>query len=136
MIDRWLSRGLIVIGVAIVAIGLVHIAIGARFIQGVGNPTASVDSEARFFGAVFVGYGLCHIWAAFDVRERTAWIMALAGVMFLGGLARLVSMAMSGLPHALYIGLTAVELVLPLILVALAARTSSTREEKDYFEPA
>lgn len=135
MIERWLKQALIVVGVAIVAIGLVHVAIGARFIQGAGNPAASVDSEDRFFGAVFVGYGLCHIWAAFDIRERIAWIMALAGVMFLGGLARLVSMAVSGLPHALYIGLTAVELVLPLVLVALAAKTLPARDGRDYFEP-
>jgi len=51
-------------------------------------------------------------------------VKLLALVFFAGGLARVVSMVLAGLPHPFFIAMTVLELVLPLVLLWLASRVS------------
>lgn len=64
---RWLT---LLLGTAIVAIGALHIVFGLSFIRGVTQVNASLDSEDRFFGAIFLGYGLAWLWCAGSVETR------------------------------------------------------------------
>jgi hypothetical protein len=118
----------IVLGLAIIVVGLAHIAFGASIIRGAGAFSASIDSEDRFFGAVFLGYGLGWLLCATD---PVRWRVSLHGQTFiflLGGVARLLSIAVIGWPDPFYVVLAGVELGLPVILFALLIGLPSSRD--------
>jgi hypothetical protein len=110
---RWL---VLAFGAICCAIALAHIALGPAAIPGGVVTNATMDSEDRFYATLFLGFGAALIWCARDFAGRGGVFKALLAVFFLGGLARLVSMAMIGPPSGLFQFLTGVELVLPLLL--------------------
>lgn len=107
---RWF---LIAFGLVCTGIALLHIALGPASIPGSVPVNATMDSEDRFYATLFLGFGLAHIWAAQDLARRAGVVLALQAVFFLGGLARLVSVAAVGLPGPLFVFLGGVELVIP-----------------------
>lgn len=111
-------------GATVVAIGLLHIVMGPACIPGSVPVNATMDSEDRFYGSMFMSYGAALLWAARDPRARVGLIKFLAAAFFVSGLARIVSMLAVGLPHPLFVFLTAVELLLPLLLAWLASRVA------------
>ncbi|MFI9404263.1 DUF4345 domain-containing protein [Nocardia sp. NPDC052316] len=114
---KWLSM---VMGVACVAIGFFHIALGIDGIPDMGDSGVTADSQSRFFGAIFVGYGAAWIWAAREFPIPSTVIRWLAGIFLLGAVGRAVSVAVYGWPHWFQIVLTAIEVVLPPIFWWLA----------------
>ncbi|MCC3774255.1 DUF4345 domain-containing protein [Streptomyces sp. UNOB3_S3] len=58
---RWL---LLVMGVASIAIGAAHLVAGAASVPGESFADATVDSRERFYGAIFLGYGVARVYAA------------------------------------------------------------------------
>lgn len=84
--------------------------------------SASVDSVLRFYAAWWTAAGplLYRLAGRFD-RDRTT-LLEVCGVTFLGGVARVMAARHSGQPHALFRVLTAVELVIPPIALALHHR--------------
>ncbi|MER5974734.1 DUF4345 domain-containing protein [Streptomyces sp. NPDC002055] len=95
------------------AIGVFHFALGIDSVPGEGSAGATVDSRERYYGAIFLGYGLAWIWAARRSPIPARAVRLLAGVFLLGGVGRLLSLAVHGQPHWFQILLTAVELALP-----------------------
>ncbi|SFH06102.1 DUF4345 domain-containing protein [Streptomyces mirabilis] len=116
-----------VMGWACVAIGLFHVALGNAAIPGVGSAGATVDSWGRFMGASFVGYGLAWLWAGRQRPIPATAVRALSAVFLLGGLGRLISLAVHGWPQWFQIVLTVIELGLPPVLFWLAPS-----EEREY----
>ncbi|WP_327286300.1 MULTISPECIES: DUF4345 domain-containing protein [unclassified Streptomyces] len=104
-----------------VAIGLYHVLLGNAAIPGAGSAGTTVDSWGRFMGASFVGYGLAWLWAARQRPIPAQAVRWLAGVFLLGGMGRLLSLAVDGWPHWFQIVLTAIELGLPPVFFWLAA---------------
>ncbi|MFF6776590.1 DUF4345 domain-containing protein [Streptomyces sp. NPDC012637] len=100
-------------GWACVAIGLFHVALGNAALPGAGSAGATVDSWGRFMGAAFAGYGLAWLWTARQRPVPARAVRWLAGVFLLGGVGRLVSLAVHGWPQWFQIALTVIELVLP-----------------------
>ena len=104
----------------ILLVGTVHITLGiggeallgsAPSAETLANP--GLDSQNRFYGAAFILYAvLLWIGAAEPQRHRTV-LLALFGCFFLGGLARLVSIAMTGTPPPAILLLLASELLIP-----------------------
>ncbi|WP_413084872.1 DUF4345 domain-containing protein [Streptomyces caniferus] len=100
-----------------------------------GAAGATVDSRERFYGAVFLGYGLAWIWAARQSPVPSAAVRWLAGIFLLGGFGRLLSMAFHGPPQGFQSVLTVLELALPPVYFwlsaaderAVAARTPQRR---------
>ena len=108
-----LAAVLALFGAVCAIIALAHIAIGPGAIPGSVPVNATMDSEDRFYATLFLGFGLAHIWAARDLKRCARLIMALQATFFAGGIARLVSWAAVGPPADLFIGLGALELVIP-----------------------
>ncbi|MFF5982180.1 DUF4345 domain-containing protein [Streptomyces olindensis] len=107
-------------GWSCVAIGLFHVALGNAAIPGAASAGATVDSWGRFMGAAFAGYGLAWLWA---VRQRpipARVVRWLAGVFLLGGVGRLLSLAVHGWPQWFQIALAVIELALPPVFFWLA----------------
>ncbi|WP_432097489.1 DUF4345 domain-containing protein [Streptomyces sp. bgisy100] len=115
---RWL---VLVMGYACAAIGVFHFALGIDSVPGEGSAGATVDSRERYYGAIFLGYGLAWIWAARQSPIPARAVRLLAGVFLLGGVGRLLSLAVYGQPHWFQIVLTAVELALPPVYFWLSA---------------
>src|SRR5438094_502998 len=115
---RWLA---LMMGVAYVAIGVFHFVLGIHSVPGEGQTCATVDSRERFYAAVFPGYGIAWIWAARQSPAPSTLVRCLAGIFLLGGVGRLLSMAIQGQPQWFQVVLTVVELALPPLFFGLSA---------------
>ncbi|MGW0784614.1 DUF4345 domain-containing protein [Streptomyces sp. NPDC002913] len=120
-----------VMGVACVAIGLFHVIGGNAAIPGEADAGATLDSLGRFFGAIFAGYGLVWLWAARQDPVPARVVRWLAVVFLLGGVGRLLSLAVHGWPHAFQVVLAVIELVLPPVLFWLADADERASRERD-----
>lgn len=115
---RWLAWTM---GVACVGIGVVHVALGINSVPGEGSAGATIDSREHFYAAIFIGFGLAWVWVARQSPIPATGVCLLAGIFLLGGLGRVLSLAVYGRPQWLQLGETVVELVLPLVFFWLAA---------------
>ena len=114
---RW-----ILLAIALVAFitGLNVILGGSASVPGATDGASAVhDNEMRFFAVFWVGYGVFSFWVSRDLDARIGFIPAIAAFFFLGGVARLVSILLVGLPSAPLIGATILELIVPPILLFL-----------------
>ncbi|WP_067549199.1 DUF4345 domain-containing protein [Nocardia crassostreae] len=115
---KWLS---LIMGWACVAIGVLHMALGIDSVPDMADSGVTADSQSRFFGAIFLGYGLAWLWAVRRNPIDTTAIRWLAGIFALGALGRFLSIAVHGWPHWFQLVLTAIEVVLPPVWFWLAA---------------
>ncbi|MEV4738913.1 DUF4345 domain-containing protein [Streptomyces sp. NPDC049555] len=122
---RWL---LIVMGVACTAIGAVHLVAGVDSVPGEGLAGATVDSRERFYGAIFMGYGLAWIHVARQSPIPARAVRWLAGLLLLGGAGRLLSLLSHGSPHWFQVVLTGTELLLPPLFLWLATAGETERK--------
>jgi hypothetical protein len=81
-----------------------------------------MDSEDRFYATLFLGFGAACVWSARDLAGHARLFEALMLVFWLGGVARLVSAALVGLPNPLFQFLGALELLLPPLFVWMRRR--------------
>ncbi|MFI7120768.1 DUF4345 domain-containing protein [Amycolatopsis sp. NPDC049868] len=117
---RLLKALMLIMGIACVAIGVFHFALGVDSVPGEASAGPTVDSRERYYGAIFLGYGLAWIWAARRSPISPTAVRWLAGVFLLGGAGRLLSLAVHGEPHWFQIALTVIELALPPLYFVLA----------------
>ena len=115
-----LKRLVWAIGIACVAIGVFHFVLGVASVPGEAHAGATVDSRERFYGAVFLGYGLAWIWAARQSPIPAQAVRWLAGIFLLGGAGRVLSLLVHGRPQWFQLVLTAIEVGLPPIYLWLA----------------
>ena len=128
---RLLTGGL---GVAGVLIGVAIMVAGAGAVGGTAESVfnaisgssdvsppwpATMDSELRFYAALFVGFGVLCLRAARNPAQHGKDIPWLMLVFFAGGVGRALSWISVGTPHPFFLTLMAVELVLPPIIVLL-----------------
>ncbi|MDI3406242.1 DUF4345 domain-containing protein [Streptomyces cavernicola] len=117
----WLKGLALLMGYACVAIGLFHVVLGIASVPGEESAGATVDSRERFYNAIFLGYGLSWLWVARQSPIPAKLVHALTAVFLLGGIGRLLSIAVHGLPHWWQLPLTALELLLPPVYFWLAS---------------
>lgn len=106
---------LVTFGVVCAGIGLAHLLFGSATIIGGGAVNATIDSDLRFYALLFTAFGLAFVWCAADLRARGTVVDALGVVFFVGGLARLLSWAVTGQPNWFYVLMTPVELIIPIL---------------------
>jgi len=120
---RWLTWAM---GVACVGIGMVHVALGINSVPGEGSAGATIDSRERFYAAIFIGFGLAWVWVARQSPIPATAVRLLAGIFLLGGLGRVLSLAIYGQPQWLQIAEGVVELVVSLLFFWLAGADQKT----------
>ena len=105
-------------------IGALHLIIGPNAdvtlganipLSVIGDPV--LDSQNRFFGVSFTIYGVLFYLCATDLKKYEQVFYCLLAVFFAGGIARLVSMAVAGMPSIQILVLTGLELLIPPLLV-------------------
>lgn len=81
--------------------------------------TPNNDSELRFYSVFFVAYGIVLVQTAGNLPRHGHRVPILLGLFFAGGLARLLSFLTIGTPHALFVLLMIIELIMPPLLYAM-----------------
>jgi hypothetical protein len=100
-------------GAACTGIGVMHAVVGARSVIGLTDSGATEDSQERFYGSIFAGYGVAWLHAARAERMSPQTVRWLAATMAGGGAARVLGTFRSGRPHSFWLVMTAVEFVVP-----------------------
>lgn len=118
---RALKQLLLVMGLACAAIGVFHVVLGSASVPGEATAGATVDSRERFYAAIFFGYGMACVWLARQSPIPLVLVRWAAGIFFVGGVGRVVSLAVHGWPHWFQVVLLVVELALPAVVFWLAA---------------
>ena len=126
-----LKSGLYFIGIAAILIGsaisllginlvgqffsaVINIIVNAGPLTDLGQPND--DSELRFYSIFFVAYGILLVQTAGNLSRHGHRVPILLGLFFAGGTVRLLSLLTVGQPHALFILLLVIELILPPML--------------------
>lgn len=93
---------------------------GLLGMSGLGDPLyaslnlpsdATLDSNLRFYSGVWLGVGLAAFWLLPRIEHETHLFRALWLMIFIGGLGRLISLLMVGLPFAPFVGFTLLEIL-------------------------
>lgn len=114
-------------GATAIFIASLHVVLGPSAIPGSIPVNATMDSEDRFYATLFAAYGAALLWCIKDVEGKSTVVYFLALTFFVGGLARLVSMAVVGLPNTFFTAMTALELLIPFLMAFMQSRISSYR---------
>ena len=99
-----------------------HITFGQAWLPDTQPVTSSIDSQHRFYTALFMPYGVALVWVGRQVVSRVAVLNVVLAGLFVGGLARLISLAATGWPHPLFVALGVAELVVPPAVYLMAKR--------------
>ncbi len=103
-------------GVIAILIASLHIFLGPSAIPGSIPVNPTMDSEDRFYATLFAAFGVALIWCIKDVEHKSREVYFLTATFFIGGLARLVSIAAVGLPNLFFIAMTILELLIPIYM--------------------
>ena len=74
-------------------------------------PIVLLDTNLRFYSGVWVGLGLALYWLIPTIERQTVLFRVLWGMIFIGGIGRLLSMIMLGWPPVAFVAFTAIEIV-------------------------
>ena len=106
--------------IAMAVLGIIPIATGIIGMFGLSDPlfansglpaNAILDSNLRFFAGVWLGLGIALYWLIPNVERQTVLFRVLWGMIFIGGIGRLLSMFFLALPPIPFIGFTALEII-------------------------
>lgn len=113
---RTLQRTVALAAILPIAAGLYGVLFG---IDGIGtNPAVNVsaDSHFRYLSGLLTGIGFLFLTCVPGIEDKTALFRFLTLVVVLGGLARLLGLALTGLPSVTMLAALALELgVAPLL---------------------
>jgi len=124
MTRRALQVFFVVFGVVDIVIALLHIGLGPSAIPGSVPVNATMDSEDRFYATLFLAYGVAILWCVKDIERKSTVVYCLLATFFVGGLARLVSIAAVGPPNTFFVAMTTLELLIPPLAAAAQHRIS------------
>lgn len=113
MSKRGLQMATAVLGVVPVITGIVTmLGLSDPIYVDAGLPRhALLDSNLRFFGGVWLGLGLAVFWMIPRIDSETTLFRALWGMIFLGGVGRLLSILIIGMPPIPFVAFTVLELI-------------------------
>ena len=106
--------------IAMAILGIVPIATGIIGMFGLSDPIFAnsglpantiLDSNLRFFAGVWLGLGIGLYWLIPNIERQTVLFRALWGMIFIGGIGRLLSMFFLALPPLPFIGFTVLEII-------------------------
>lgn len=107
--------------------GIVNFVLGARFHMPPECVTPRIDSHIRFQFTWFFGLGLIIWWIIPNIEQHTTLFRIIALTLFIGGIGRLASIYVVGIPDAQIVAATAIELLFPLLILwQNSIRTSKT----------
>jgi hypothetical protein len=120
---KYLQRAVALGGLVPVGAGLFGVIFGLAMTGDTGS--VSADSHFRYLSGLLLGLGLC-FWATIPwIEERTTLFRFLTVIVFIGGLARLVGLFITGVPSIGMLGGLAMELVVTPLLCLWQTRVAN-----------
>ena len=95
--------------------------------RGGGPTTPSIDSEYRFVNVLWLGAGVILYWTLLKPAARALVTRVVLILAATGGIARLISVAVVGWPHPVFIGTIVLELVIVPLVIWWHARVFPVR---------
>ena len=123
---RLLQCIVMVLGLVPVTVGLYGVIFGPDFLRGTLTPSVDLDSHFRYLSGIFLGIGLAFYACVPGIERKTLLFRFAAGVVLLGGLARLASLLFVGVPSAGHIIGLGLELVVVPLLALWQGRLAET----------
>src|ERR687898_871179 len=114
---RYLQRTVAVLALIPVSVGLFGVLFGPALTGD--RVSVSADSHFRYLSGLLLGIGLVYWSTVPAIEEKTGRFRLLAGLVVIGGLARLIGLLLTGIPSLYMLGGLAMELVVTPILVLL-----------------
>ncbi len=113
------------LGLIPVLTGAIDLILGANALNIAGasvSPTllnnVVLDSQIRFLGSVWLGVGIALYWCLPAIEKQTTLFRLLIGSIFLGGIGRLTSAFLVGIPPNHFLAATGLELIgMPLLIL-------------------
>lgn len=112
-------------------LGVIPVVTGVLTMMGLADPIyaaaglpvhALLDSNLRFLGGLWLVLGLAMFWVIPRIERETALFRVLWLMISVGGVGRLLSMALVGAPPWPFIGFTLLEIVGAPFFIAWQAR--------------
>jgi uncharacterized protein DUF4345 len=119
-------------------LGTIPVVTGVIGMSGLSDPiyasvglpaNAMLDSNLRFLSGVWLGLGLALYWLIPKIDKQTVLFRVIWGMIFLGGVGRLISMLFQALPPIPFIGFTILEIAGAPIFVLWQARVARSRHQ-------
>jgi hypothetical protein len=126
---RLLQATIAVLAMLPVFAGLAGVATGAGFLGEETAPT-DLDSHVRFLSGFFLAVGIAWYSCIPAIEKKTERIRLLAILTFAGGLARLYSLLIAGVPSAGHVLGLGMELVVVPCLVAWHGRVAALSQRR------
>ncbi|GAA3754091.1 hypothetical protein HDA32_004376 [Spinactinospora alkalitolerans] len=127
---RGLQVAVAVLALVPILTGLNDVLLGPTMIPGGGEVTPSVDGTFRFNGLFWLATGVIALWMVPRIEWVTTPFRLLFGLIFVGGLVRLLSVAVTGWPHPVFIGAMLMELIGMPLLILVQARVARRAAER------
>jgi hypothetical protein len=98
--------------------GATGIAMGAAWYKGIDIPPVDLNSHFRYLSGLLLAIGISFVRCVPDIEIKTERFRLLCFLVICGGLARLVSMVIDGLPsHGQIFGLGMELVAVPLLML-------------------
>jgi hypothetical protein len=104
-------------GSTAIFIASLRVVLGPAAIPGSIPVNATMDSEGRFYTTMFAADGVALLGCIKDIERKSMVVYFLALTFFVGGLARLV-----------FIAMTVLELLIPFVMAFMQSRVSKDRK--------
>lgn len=118
------------LSVAFIAVAALHFFTGLQADALLGAPITpamaaepSIDSQNRFYGITFSLLGVVLLIGTTDLRRYQPMVVATLGVLFMAGIARVVSWVLHGAPSPLIVAILCADLLLPPLLYVWLQRS-------------
>lgn len=124
--------------IALSLLGAIPVITGVLTLMGLSDPIYAdaripahplLDSNLRFFGGLWLVLGLAVYWLVPRVAQETALYRVIWLMIFAGGVGRLASMVLVGLPPLPFIGFTVLEILGAPVFLAWQARVAAARRQ-------
>jgi hypothetical protein len=119
--------------ISLIVLGAIPVITGVITMLGLSDPIyanagipahALLDSNLRFFGGIWLVLGLALYWLIPRIDTQTVLFRVLWGMIFVGGVGRLLSMLFVGMPPWPFIGFTVLEIVGAPLFMAWQAKVA------------
>ena len=114
-------------------LAIIPLATGLLGLLGVDDPfyvaagvpsIVLLDTNLRFYSGVWLGIGLAICWLIPTIERQTVLFRMIWGMIFIGGIGRVMSMAMLAWPPVPFVAFTALEIVGAPLFIIWQARLS------------
>jgi hypothetical protein len=112
-----------------VSAGLFGVLFGPEGLLG-DRVSVSADSHFRYLSGLLLGLGLCFWSTVPDIETKTGRFRLLTLLVVIGGLARLLGLAVTGVPSFFMLGGLAIELVVTPVLCLWQTRIANAYAEE------